>query len=116
MFHYKTLQVYQTAKDLYRYIRNILTVSKPDRIIADQLHRASLSVLLNIVEGAGRRTAPDKRNFYVVARASVFEVSEICDILHEEKCISSEELEKLNDTLEQLSKMLFKMIQVYTKK
>ena len=51
------------------------------RALRDQLERASLGVVLNIAEGAGRRSGPDKRRFYEMARGSATESSAIIDVL-----------------------------------
>jgi len=41
--------------------------------LRDQLHRASISVVLNIAGGAGRFSAPDKARFSAIARGSATE-------------------------------------------
>jgi four helix bundle protein len=41
--------------------------------LRDQLHRASLSVVLNVAEGAGRNARADKRRFYEIAKGSAAE-------------------------------------------
>lgn len=51
------------------------------RVLQDQLERASLSVVLNIAEGAGRRSRRDKRRFYSIARGSATECAAIVDVL-----------------------------------
>ena len=43
------------------------------RILRDQLERSSLSALLNLAEGAGRRSRRDKRRHYAIARGSAME-------------------------------------------
>ena len=47
--------------------------------------------MLNIAEGSGRFTKPDKRNFYIFARGSVFECVAIFDIFKDAGDISTEE-------------------------
>jgi four helix bundle protein len=51
------------------------------RAIQDQLERASLSVVCNIAEGAGRRSRKDKRRIYAMARGSAAETAAIVDVL-----------------------------------
>ena len=51
------------------------------RVLQDQLERASLSVVCNIAEGAGRRSRRDKRRFYAMARGSATECAAIVDVL-----------------------------------
>ena len=43
------------------------------RVLRDQLDRASIGIVLCIAEGAGRRSGPDKRRFYEMARGSATE-------------------------------------------
>jgi four helix bundle protein len=45
------------------------------RVLRDQIERASLSVVLNISEGAGRRSRKDKRRHYAIARGSAMEAA-----------------------------------------
>jgi len=85
MFDYQKLHAFQKAKKLNGQIRELILTTKIDDTLKDQLRRALLSVLLNIVEGASRYTHADKKNFYVIARASVFEVAVIFELLLEEK-------------------------------
>ena len=49
--------------------------------LRDQLDRASVSIVLNVAEGAGRRTLPDKARFYTIARGSATECAAILDLL-----------------------------------
>jgi four helix bundle protein len=51
------------------------------RVLRDQLERASLSVVCNIAEGAGRRSRKDKRRMYTIARGSATETAAIVDVL-----------------------------------
>ncbi len=43
--------------------------------------RASQSIALNIAAGNGRRSGPDRRRFFEIARGSAFECASVLDIL-----------------------------------
>lgn len=62
-----------------------------DKMVVDQLNRASLSIILNIAEGSGKFSNADRKKFFIIARASIFECVVILDILHDEN--------KIDDTL-----------------
>ena len=111
MFDFEKLEVYQKAKSFNRGIRaGILNYSQLDNATKNQLTRASMSVMLNIAEGAGRFTKPDKRHFYIIARGSVFECVAILDFLQDEGSIEQSTYLKFYDLAEELSKMLFSTI------
>src|SRR5687767_4852511 len=48
--------------------------------LRDQLDRASVSIVLNIAEGAGRFSPADKARFYAIARGSATECAAIMDV------------------------------------
>ena len=47
--------------------------------LRDQLDRASISIVLNIAEGCGRRSPADKARFYSMARGSATECAAILE-------------------------------------
>lgn len=49
--------------------------------LRDHLDRASVSIVLNIAEGAGRFSPPDKARFYGIARGSATECGALLDLL-----------------------------------
>jgi len=49
--------------------------------LRDQLDRASVSIVLNIAEGAGRFSPADKGRFYAIARGSATECAAIVDVV-----------------------------------
>ena len=74
--------------DLYRldvfrvgceFVDSIRGLAGKNAELRDQLDRASSSVVLNVAEGAGRTTTPDKRRFYLIARGSAYECAAIID-------------------------------------
>lgn len=73
------LQVYNVALELHVHCSTLVAVL--NRIVRDQLERASLSVLLNIAEAGGRRSRRDKARYYAIARGSATEVAALLDVL-----------------------------------
>ncbi len=56
-------------------------VPRGHRELRDQLTRASLSVPLNVAEGAGRHGHREQAHLYAIARASAMECSAIVDVV-----------------------------------
>ena len=111
MFDFEKLLVYQRAKVFHKNLQfNIVSEVEIDRVIANQLKRAALSIPLNIAEGTSRFSHADKRNFYVIARGSLFECIAILDILKDNFLLNKEEYEELYREGEELSKILFTLI------
>jgi four helix bundle protein len=81
-----------------------------DSVTKNQLKRASLSIVLNISEGTSRFSKPDRKNFCVIARGSVFECVAIFDVLKDDKQLSVDEFNQFYMLAEEISKMLFAMI------
>lgn len=111
MFDFEKLDVYQQAKKLHNSVQNFLKANPEiDRDTRSQLRRASMSICLNIAEGAGRFTKPDKRNFYIIARGSVFECAALFGLLMDEEVISEENHQSYYQEYDRISRMLFGMI------
>jgi len=111
MFDFEKFEVYKQSKTFLSEITSVIENNKHlSSRIADQLYRAALSIPLNIAEGAGRYSKPDKRNFYTIARGSVFECTAIIDILHEKGVLSKDQKDDYYNKLEELSKMLSGLI------
>ena len=87
MFDFEKLIVYQKAKGFNLATRTYLQNTKLDPSTADQLRRASLSIVLNIAEGSGRFSKPDRKNFFTISRSSIFECIAIYDVLKHEYLI-----------------------------
>ena len=111
MFDFCKLDVYQKAKSFCILITKLLSSKKFDRTTNDQLRRASFSIMLNIAEGSSRFSNKDRKNFMVVARGSAFECAAILEYLYEISEINEEEFKKNTNNLEEISRMLFSLIQ-----
>lgn len=114
-FSFENLEVYHISLDWVREVDELIERHHKDisRSLADQLFRAALSVPLNIAEGNGRWHKGDKRNFFWIARGSVFECVPIIEVLRIKKLISPEEHEIYHVRLERMGKMLSGLIKIY---
>lgn len=111
MFPYENLEVYKKAFAYNQRIYRLLKERKDlPGYFRDQLGRASLSIQLNVAEGSGRFSPKDRRNFYIVARSSAFECASLLQFLRIETEINEQESFELISILEEISKILFKLI------
>jgi len=111
-FDFEQFPVYKLALDFNEQVDKLLSdidLPKNSRL-ADQLTRASLSIPLNIAEGAGRFHKADKKNFYIMARGSIFECVAVLDVLKTNGKASNEHHKALYSVLEELSKMVSGLI------
>lgn len=114
-FTFENLDVYKRALQFAMNIDSVLSErgSTINRGLADQLSRASLSIPLNIAEGNGRWHQADKRQFFWIARGSVFECVPLIEILKYKSCVSVSEHMGYRKDLEALGKMLTKLVQAH---
>lgn len=110
MFDFQKLEVYQKSLRFYSQCSELLTEKIKDEAIKNQLGRAALSVPLNIAEGSAKFSRPYRRNFFVVARASIHEIVAIMDILLNSKVITTDKYNCMECDAAEISKILFVMI------
>ena len=111
MFDFEKLDVYKKAKELNKEILKFLKENKQiDSYICDQLKRASISIVINIAEGSGKFSKADKRNFYTIARGSVYECVSLFELIFEEGQINKEKFDGIYQEFETISKMLLGLI------
>jgi four helix bundle protein len=73
------LHVYQVALELHAQCA--VLVAATQRVVRDQLERASLSVVLNTAEAGGRHSRREKSRYYAIARGSATETAALLDVL-----------------------------------
>jgi four helix bundle protein len=110
MFDFEKLEVYTKTKRFNKSVNLFLKNASLDKSSKDQLRRASFSIMLNIAEGSGRFTKRDKRNFYIIARGSVFECVAVFDFLKDVENIDEDTFKQYYSYLEEISKMLYALI------
>ncbi len=110
MFDFQNLAVYKKAKLFHVNCKKTILENTLDRYVVDQLGRASFSVPLNIAEGSGKFSKADRKNYFTIARASIFECVAVLDILKDEGKITDSDFEGMLNEADELSRILFSMI------
>ena len=91
LFGHEKLDVYQLS---VKYVSSVFEQSDDicgkHRHARDQWLRASQSIPLNIAEGNGKSTDPDRRRFFEIARGSALECAAIKDVLDAGNAITQE--------------------------
>jgi four helix bundle protein len=104
------LDVYHRALDLLDLLDQLIERLPPGRAhLKDQLDRAGTSIVLNIAEGAGEFSVPDKQRFYRMAKRSATETSAIVDILGRRKHATADQLQPIQDLIVRVVSMLTKL-------
>jgi four helix bundle protein len=106
------LQVYGVALEFQSFASALAL--RTDAVVRDQLRRASLSCVLNIAEGAGRRSRAQKRHFYSIARGSAMECAAIIDVLRVRAAVEATESRPARALLVRIVQMLTKLDQSLT--
>jgi four helix bundle protein len=86
---HERLDVYRAAL-AFDALANLAAPKRGQRELRQQLDRATTGIVLCIAEGAGRRSGPDKRRFYEMARGSALECAAVFDILRGRGLVSAE--------------------------
>lgn len=113
-FDHERLDVYHLALDFLTFAEQIIAALPKGRShLADQLARASLSIVLNIAGGADKISAADKRRYYVSARGSATESAALLDVClrlelaaEREHCVGKELLTRIVSMLVKLARSL----------
>ena len=82
------LRSYQLAVQFYREAK---AISLP-HYLKDQLRRAALSVALNISEGTGKSTMPDRLRFFDIAMGSIRECQAITEVEQDSFTVAQRDL------------------------
>ena len=90
-FDHEKLRAYQEALRFIAWADPILDRLTTKIAVKDQLDRASTSTLLNLAEGNGKRSRPDRCRYLDIARGSVVECAACLDVLAVRKRITMDE-------------------------
>ncbi len=107
-FRFRQFKVYKDAKSFRRHSVKLVEKIKKKHAydIADQIRRASLSVVLNIVEGSSKRSDIDFARFLETSTGSVNEVVTGFDIACDEDLITKEDFVSIEKEAEEILNQL----------
>jgi len=108
MHHTKTRLYYRSLEliDLAKSVMEQLPTGYG--FLADQLRRASASVVLNFSEGSSRSSVRERRRYFQIARGSALEVSAVLDVAARFGVLDKQTHIDGVDLCDHLSAMLFK--------
>jgi four helix bundle protein len=88
-FDHEKLSVYHEAIRFVAWADALLETIPKNLAVHSQLDRAATSIPLNIAEGNGKYTAPDRCRFFDIARGSALECAACLDVLMAKTRIAS---------------------------
>jgi four helix bundle protein len=110
-FYYRRLDVYQNAKQLAIDIHELLKQFPQEErfALADQLRRASTSIMFNLAEGFGRYTNKERVRFLDIANGSLMEVSSELELALSFQYLTLEEFDSFDDKILVIVRQLAKL-------
>jgi four helix bundle protein len=113
-FDHERMDVYQSSLKFLVMSAGIIETFPSGRShLADQMHRAAVSITLNIAEGAGEFSKGDKARFYRMAKRSATECAAVLDICRELQIVEPSPLVEGRDILFKIVSMLIKLIRSF---
>jgi four helix bundle protein len=110
MLDHERLDVYKCSiAFVAQALKVIDSMPRGQGSLVDQLRRASISVPLNIAEGTGKVSVPDRKRFYCIARGSAMECAAIIDVVDLLGCCAKDETKSAKQLLIRIVSMLTKM-------
>ncbi|MGA2864147.1 MAG: four helix bundle protein [Verrucomicrobiota bacterium] len=81
LFDHEKLEVYQQSLAFVAWLEPLLQKLPKSVAVRDQSDRASSSSVLNLAEGNGKFTSPDRGRFFDISRGSALECAAALDVL-----------------------------------
>src|SRR5271165_2537572 len=81
VFDHEKLEVYPESLAFVAWLEPLIEKLPKSIAVRDQLDRASTSIVLNLAEGNGKCTSPDRCRFFDISRGSALECAAALDVL-----------------------------------
>ncbi|MBI5539875.1 MAG: four helix bundle protein [Bacteroidia bacterium] len=117
MFDFEKLDVYQVVKEQNNKVIQFLNSNNEiDSLLKDYWKKSSLSSVLNLAEGTGRKNTDEKKDFLTSSRGNIFEAATILQTVRDLGWIDEMTYMDFYDGYEKASKMLLGMYRSYSKR
>jgi four helix bundle protein len=91
-FDHEKLRAYQESLAFAAWVGPVIDRLPAKLSARDQLDRASTSLVLNLAEGNGKRSHPDRCRYFDIARGSAVECAACLDVLVARRVLNPEEI------------------------
>jgi len=109
-FDHEKLKVYQESIRFVAWVSALLESIPKSMAAHNQLDRASTSIPLNIAEGNGKFTPPDRCRFFDISKGSALESAACLDVLFSKQVIAQEKADEGKEILRPIVSMLIGLI------
>jgi len=109
-FDHEKLVAYQRSIEFVAWSTDLLENIPAKLSVCDQLDRASTSVPLNIAEGNGKYTPPDRCRYFEIARGSALECAACLDVLVAKGKCTADRIQDGKALLHEIVSLLFGLI------
>lgn len=107
---HENLDVYRLAIEFLALALEIVdSLPRGRRELRSQLERAAMSIPLNIAEGSGKTSPPDRARYYATARGSALECGAALDVCGLLRHASPDQLDRAKHLLGRIVAMLTRM-------
>lgn len=112
MFKFERLDAWKLSLELYRKIATATKrlTRRDQQFLIEQVLRAALSISANIAEGTGREGVKESKQFFNIAKGSVYEVVSIAHVLRQEELLPDEEFSAVYQLCDRIARMLSGLI------
>jgi four helix bundle protein len=110
LFDHEKLAAYQLSIEFVAWVTDLLETLPKSVAVHNQLDRASTSIPLNIAEGNGKFTSPDRCRYFDNARGSALECAAALDVIVAKKKATASQVEAGKKSLHRIVSMLVGLI------
>ena len=114
LFDHEKLFAYQRSIEFVAWSSDLLENIPAKLSVCDQLDRASTSVPLNIAEGNGKYTSPDRCRYFEIARGSALECAACLDVLVAKGKCTADQVQSGKALLHEVVSLLIGLIKSFS--